>query len=132
MRRHPRGLRNDRRVDVADRVAGGRHFVRHGPQQHAAVGVLVARVAVREMLADVAERGRAEQRVADRVDQNVCIRMALEPLLVRDLHAANDELSPGDQRVHVESLSYAHLCPSIDSAIAMSSGKVTLRLRRLP
>ena len=58
-------------------------------------------VRVREMVADVPGGDRAEQRVGNRVDEDIRIGMAVETLIVRDLDAAEDQRSACDQRVYV-------------------------------
>src|SRR5260370_1438653 len=75
-----------------------------------------------------------EQSVADRVQQDVGVGMAKQPLLVRNIEAADDELSPGDERMHVEPLPDSHGCPRARqaSAMARSSAKVTFKFCRLP
>jgi hypothetical protein len=103
------------------------HLRDDGAQEVAAVRPLVAFIGVREMPADVAQRGGAKQRVADGVQQHVGVRVPVEPLVVRDLHAADDQLAAFHQRVHVEALPDPHVLPfsllaRMDSAIAMSSG----------
>ena len=75
------------------------------------------------MLADVAEAGGAQQRIADGVQQHVGVRMAVEALLVLDLDTADHELAAQHQRMHVEALADSHaLRARIASAIATSSG----------
>ena len=75
------------------------------------------------MLADVAEGGGAEQRVADGVQQDVGIGVAVEAFLVLDLDAADHELAAQHQRMHVEALADSHAPRArIASAIATSSG----------
>ena len=58
------------------------------------------------MLADVAQPGRPQQRVADRVQQHVPVRVAQQPFRVRDVHPADQQLAPVNQRVDVEALAY--------------------------
>ena len=53
------------------------------------------------MLADVARADRAEQRVRDRVRENVCVGMTFQSAWVRDLHAAENQFSPFDEAVNV-------------------------------
>jgi len=55
------------------------------------------------MPAYVTERRRAEQRIAYRVQQYVGVGMARQPLAVRNRDAADDQLAPGDERVHIKS-----------------------------
>ena len=52
-------------------------------------------------MADILLAERAEDGVADGVHQRVGVRMAVEALSVRNLHAAEDELAPGDQLMNV-------------------------------
>ena len=60
-------------------------------QQMLAVGVSEALVGGREVLADVAERRRAEDRVGDGVQQHIGVGMPFQPPIVRDLDAAEDQ-----------------------------------------
>ena len=53
------------------------------------------------MLADVAERGRAEQRVHERVQGDVGVGVAVEAELALDRDAAEDERPTGDEAVDV-------------------------------
>src|SRR5258708_13945383 len=85
------------------------------------------------MLPDVAQPRGAQQRVANRVQQHVGIRMAFQPLGVGDIDPADHQLLPGDKGMHVEALPYSHAFPAtIASASARSSGWVTLRFLLLP
>ena len=105
MRRQLRRLRDHGAVDVLDREAGSLDACGALAQQHAAVGALERRVRVGEVAADVAERRRAEQRVGDRVQQHVRVRVAEQAAFVRNRHAADDEGAPLDELVHVVALS---------------------------
>ena len=53
------------------------------------------------MLADVARADRTEQRIRDRVRENVCVGMTFQSAWVRDLHAAKNQFSPFDEAVNV-------------------------------
>ena len=72
-----------------------------GAQQQHRVGVAVLLVGVGEVLADVAHRGGAEQRVDDRMGQHVGVGVAVEAELVRDGDPAEDERAPGHEPVRV-------------------------------
>src|SRR5581483_7047292 len=63
--------------------------------------ILPARVGVREKMADVRLAHRAEQRVANRVHERVGVRMAVETFGVRNLDAAENQFSSGDQFMNV-------------------------------
>src|SRR5829696_6953343 len=74
----------------------------HRSQQFDRVGVAPALVGVREVLADVAHAGRAEQRVDHRVGEHVRVRVAGEAALrLRDLHAAEHQAAARLQPVRV-------------------------------
>jgi len=68
---------------------------------------------------------------ADFLQEDVRIRVSQQPLVVRDLDAADHELAARDQLVDVEALADPHIGTRpfslrITSAIAMSSANVTL------
>ena len=77
------------------------------PQQDAAVGVLVRRVGVRKVSADVARADGAEDRIADRMDQYVRVRMTRETAVEWHRDPAEYQTSPGDERVNVETIADA-------------------------
>ena len=85
-------------------------------QQHSAVGILPARIGIRKMRSDVAQRERAQDRVDDRVEQHIGIGVTVEPALERDGHAAQHEAPPGSERMHVEAVADADrhvMCPAL-------------------
>ena len=107
VRRELRRLGDDRRVEVADRQPAAAHEADDVAQQRAAVGALPARIGVGEVRAEVAQRERAQQRVADRVQQHVGVASGRQAALVRNVDAAQDQRPAGDQRVHVEAVADA-------------------------
>src|SRR5262249_2255957 len=127
---HLRGLGVNRGVQVGDLESGLAHLCRDLAEEGAAVGVLVPGIGVGEVPADVAERCGSEQRVADRVDQDVGVGVTGEALLEGDRDAAVPGPAARGERVDVESLADPH--PSSLSAISRSAGKVTLRFVLLP
>ena len=82
MRRHPRRLRDDGGVHVADAKTLLTHQMQHLTQQDAAVDVLVLRLGVGEMFADVAQRCRAQQRIA-RTEERAGLWQAQTPQMFR-------------------------------------------------
>ena len=52
-------------------------------------------------MADVALAQRAENRVANGVDQHVRVRVSVQALGMVNIHSAQDEFAPSDQAVHV-------------------------------
>ena len=53
------------------------------------------------MVADVARRQRAEQRIGDGVDEHVGVGVSLQTFRMRDLYATEHERSAFDKSVHV-------------------------------
>ena len=91
-------------------------------QHLAALYAAEFRLRVRVVLADIAEARRAKQRIADRVQQDIGVRVTVEAPLVGDLHAADHQPAAAYQRVHVEALPDPHLRPArMAAAIATSS-----------
>jgi hypothetical protein len=79
VRRHLGPLGDDGGVDIADAVAGSDHAARRFLQQRTRIGALELRVGVREVFADIAQRGRAQQGIGDRVQQHVGIGWPSRP-----------------------------------------------------
>ena len=92
------------------------------------------------MVAHVARRGRAEQRVAHRVDQAVTVRVSLEAKVGGNRHAPEHQGPAGGETVGIEARTHAvaHArtpargAASRSSAQARSSGVVILRFRAEP
>ena len=61
------------------------------------------------MHADIAGSDRAEDRVGQRVQPDIGIRMTDDPGAVRDLDAAHHQAVAGPERVHVETLADTHI-----------------------
>ena len=111
-------------------------------EQGDGVGALVGGVGVGEELADVARAHGAEDGVHEGVHEHVGVGVAEQARGVVDVHAAEDELAPLHEAVHVMAVAYAHqrssppqaarqILPSrMASTGATSSGTVTLRLSR--
>jgi hypothetical protein len=60
----------------------------HFGQERDARDIFIARVGVGEVCADVAEGGRAEERIADGVHEHISIGVSGEPSLIGDFDAA--------------------------------------------
>jgi hypothetical protein len=54
------------------------------------------------MLADVAERRRPEERIGDRVQEHVRIRVPEQALLVGNVNASDDARPIGNERVNIK------------------------------
>src|SRR5207244_8606383 len=79
VRLDPRRLADDRGVDAHERAPGGPGGARCAIQEDDAVGVLPSLIGGREVRSDVAEPGGSQDRVHDRVREDVSVRMAGEP-----------------------------------------------------
>ena len=97
------------RIQIAELPAALAHERGNVPQQRDAVRALVARVGVREVPPDVAERECAEQRIHDRVREHIRIRVAVQSELERNIHAADDAPPSGNEPVYVITVSDPHI-----------------------
>src|ERR1051325_2975558 len=85
----------------------------HLGEQGEAVGIAIALVGVREVLADVAESRGAEQRVDQGMRQHVRVGVPAEATRgARDLHAAEDQRPPLREAVRVVADARARAHPS--------------------
>ena len=112
MRFHLRGLRQHGRVDIADGIAVFTQQPHRLAQQFAAVRTFVTFVGIGEPAADVAQRRRAQQRIHDRVQQHIRIRMTEQAGFVRDGHPAHDQRATRHQPVHIVTVADPHGCLS--------------------
>jgi hypothetical protein len=104
-----RRLGDDRGVGIGDRIALRGRLRHHSAQQLAAVGVLPPRVVGREMVAEVAQCERAQNRIGERVQQHVRVGMTLQAAPVRNRDAADDERAPFDQCMDVEAVANTNI-----------------------
>src|SRR5690606_38797964 len=95
-------------------------------QEHAAVGPLPARVGGREMDADVAQRERAEHRIAKRVQDHVAVAVRGDAALVGHAHAAEHDVVAFAEGVDVVTLADADAHGRNSSTIRFMS---TCRIR---
>jgi hypothetical protein len=94
-----------------------------------AVGPRPLRIGIGKQAADVTQAGRAKQGIGDRVQQHIGVRMTEQPLMVRNLDAAENQFATGRKGMHVESLAdtkiHCHITNrerKIDSASRRSPG----------
>ena len=114
MRRELGRLCEHGRIQIAELPAAFAHERGNVTQQRDAVRALVARVGIRKVLADVAERERAEQGIHDGVREHIRVRVTVQTKLKRNVHTADDARSAGDQSVYVVTVSDAHItCPPL-------------------
>src|SRR5688500_15751756 len=78
-------------------------------QEGAAVGAFPSRIGRREVAPDVAQRERAEHRVAQRMDHNVAIGMRQHALRMRHAHATKHDVVARAEGMHVEAVADAEV-----------------------
>src|ERR1700675_2442623 len=100
----PRLLGDGDDVGAADRPAFLAELLGDDLQKLAARGVLPARVAGREVPAHVAEPGRSEDGVDERMHHGVAVRMTEQTPPVRNQDAAEHQRPPGDEPVRVDAM----------------------------
>ena len=69
----------------------------------------VGRIGIRKMLADVSQRGGAQQRIANGMRKNIGIRVPFQPSLEGYLHSAENQFAPFNQAMIIDPLSDAKL-----------------------
>ena len=106
-----RRLAHHRHVHVARSQPRLPEETHHALQEDHGVRVPPRLVLRREMGADVAETGRAQERVRHRVRHGVRVGMAGQPLRVRDHHPPQHEAPPFGEPVRVVAYAYPHLSP---------------------
>ena len=109
----------------------GQHL-HHGIQQLQAVRSRVSRVSIGKRLSDVSQSRSTQQSVHDSMGQDIRIRVAQQTFFKGNIYPAQNELSSLCQPMHIIAMSDPHVSSSHSSsasAIAMSSGVVTFRLR---
>ena len=104
----PRSLCDQREVGVHHSKAARSEQRGAVSQEHAAACALPFRVAVREMLADVALAQRTEQRVAQRVQQHVAVGVRHDALRVWNRNAAESDRIARTEGVYVVAVPDAH------------------------
>src|SRR5271156_108734 len=107
MRLQLRLLSKDCQVGVAQPPSLITSQLPHAREQCDRVGVLVARVAVGKMTAEVAGTEGAQYRIGERMGGDVGVGMAAQSLIVLDLDAAEHEPPSRFERVKIEAVAYA-------------------------
>ncbi len=79
-----------------------------------------------KQLADVPLRRRTKQRITERVDQHISIRMGLHAQLMRDLHPTQHQTSPRRKTVCIIALPNAHASPPILNLKSQPSQTLTM------
>ena len=101
--RYFRLLSKNRGVDVDEFQPPFKHHIIGGRKEFHAVDILVGRIRVGKMEADISQAGRAQEGIADCMEQNIRVRMTEKPLFKGDGDAADDELPFGHQLMDIMS-----------------------------
>ena len=109
MGRNLRGLAQDRHVDVGDAAAQRLHAVQRILQEDTRARAAPGRVARGKVLADVAVADGAEDRIGQRVERHIRVRVALEALGVGNADPAQPDMIAGCEGVHVKAAAVARL-----------------------
>ena len=89
---------------MGDTAAGGCYQLPGVAQKYYRVGVFPARVAGREMLADVAVGDGPKHGVGDGVEGNIGVRMAYQTMVMGDSNPTQSDMITGAELMHVEAL----------------------------
>jgi hypothetical protein len=79
--------------------------ITHTPQQDAAVDTPVLRIARREMPADITQRSRTQQGIAQRMQHDVAVRVSRQPRVMRDLDTTEHQSPAGLKGMGIDALS---------------------------
>ena len=77
-------------------------------QQHAAVRALEGRISIGKMFADIAQRGRTEQGIAQGMQQHITIGMGQQAEFMGNLHAAQGDKGALTEAVHIVAVANTH------------------------
>ena len=123
MRGHSGRLGDDGDIRVGEAIAARAHHSRGAAQQFAAVDILVRRVRIGKVRADIAGRRGAEQGVAERVEHDIAVGMGEQTAFIRNRHAAEHQPRAGvrlAKGMHVVTVADTHHGPAPDSAAGAS------------
>lgn len=112
MRSNLRRFRNDCTIHMIDDCSPGAKEPGRMSQKQRRVGALPARIGRREMFADVAKAGRAQERIGQRMKDDVGIAVAGEPAAVRDFDAAEHDRAFTGKGMDIK----AHAGPGAEAA----------------
>ena len=119
-----RRFADDGEVDVGEFAAVFAHQLGSVCQKARRIRAAPLRVAWREMLADVAQRHRAQHRVGDGVKRDIGIAVPVQALVVLDPNAAQPQLLTCNQSVDVKPMPMRVMKVGVAVVIAISSAKV--------
>ena len=101
IRRNFRVLQNHRGIDVDNRYPVLCEQIAYVLEQKQARYAFEARIGIGKMFPDVPQARSTEQRIADGVQENIGIGMAIKPFFKRDIYPAQNEFSPGRKPMNI-------------------------------
>src|SRR5580704_2429849 len=134
-------LENHSGIHVRDSIALRAHQVARVTQEHQTVAVLPAWIGVGKVHTDIAQSGRAKQRIGDGVRENIGVGMAFQSKIRWNDDAAQNHWTARGDAMDVPALADAETQDSTRAVISsarnsrarsMSDGLVIFRLRSLP
>src|SRR5690554_6058077 len=108
MRRHFRCLCQNRAVKIDHTPALGIDHVHYRPQQTAAVSALEPGIGIGKMPTDIAKSQSTKQRITDRMQQHVTIRMRHKRARMLNAHPAQGNIVTSLEAVHIVTMTNTH------------------------
>src|SRR5690554_4672274 len=148
MGRHLRSLGNNGGIHVHHRKTFLQYPGHHPPKQIPAIGTGPFVTGIREQMPDIPQRDRAKQRIRQRMQQHIAIRMGFQTVTVGNLNTTENDSITLTKGMDIKALTNAHdrlrknrnkreagkpySRPRINSARARSDGTVIFRLSGRP
>ena len=95
-------------VHVGDGVACASHLAQGFFKKDGGIGALPLGIGGRKESSDIAGGDRAQQRIGQRVEQDVTVGMAGKALIVRQKNAADLERNAGAKLMGIPAVAYSH------------------------
>ena len=109
MRADPRRLADDRHIKMGNHAGAGANALACERQETVRRSAAPLRIAGRKVHPDIALGERPQDRVHQRMQRNVRIRMSGDAARVRNAHARQHDVIAVAERVHVETASGTHI-----------------------
>jgi hypothetical protein len=104
-----RSFGNQGNVCIHDHAASLAHDAGRMGEEDLRGGAAPLWIRRREMIADVAGAAGRQQGIGECMQPHICVRMALEALIMRDFHAAQRHEIARNQPVHIIAIAGAHI-----------------------
>src|SRR5579885_1409987 len=121
--RELRPLSEHRHVGIPDLQSAVAQHVHHRAHETLAVGALPAGVGILEMLTDVSQAGRSEQRIRERVQHHVSVRVRHDTVRMRHPHPAEHDEIAWAECMHVDAGADSHINSPFDVTSTRNQAK---------